>query len=128
MRKARKLKFIISKTTIIFLFFLLSISLMTIVSAKKIEYNYLIRGNSMYPAIDNREFGFNVYKVITISYLEINKVYCYNYDKRQYEGTYQYICHRLIEIKDNKCIFKGDNNLYPDWSVKCNHVALEVLI
>ena len=99
------------------------------VSGGKIVYNIpFIKSYSMLPYINP---DINIVKGIKYDSsikLNTNDVICFNPDYRYfYGGGYRYVCHRIIDIKNNTYLTKGDNNPVEDYYVKEKDIQFKIV-
>ncbi|WIV11341.1 S24/S26 family peptidase [Proteiniborus sp. MB09-C3] len=85
------------------------------------SFSFLFDGTSMLPTILPK----SKIKLINPTSLKLNNIYIY-IDLNS--PTKRLVCHRLIDIKNNICYFKGDNRSEIDAPVAMQMIIAEVII
>lgn len=99
------------KISIILLSFLLAINLLAVICPYKVLF---VPTDSMLPTIKPR----SLILVEKTNDYEVNGIFTY-----RLPGTMITITHRLVDITEDGCVFKGDNNDTADEAIDSNRIV-----
>lgn len=110
----------------IVIYLLIGLLFITPVIGGKVNYNMVLKGDSMYPTITDGEMV-TINTITKHDIINIGGIYCYRPDYSLWNvPLFGHICHRLGYITNGLYYFSGDNNFFYDEGIERKYIAWEI--